>query len=63
MTQDEQGGWRDDLLGRWDGDPYSPGDTVEFWGVVTGSVGYETTLGIERTVPEVEIVDIAAVEI
>lgn len=63
VTRDDRGAWRDDLLGQWDGDPYLPGDIVEFWGVVTGSVRYETTLGIERIVPEVEIVDIAAVEL
>lgn len=62
VTQDERGVWRDNLLGRWDGEPYSAGEIVEFWGVVTGSVSYETALGVDRTVPEVEIIDIATVE-
>ena len=62
VTQDDSGAWQDDLLGRWDGDPYAPGDLVEFWGVVNGSVRYETSLGVERTVPDIDLVDIAPVD-
>ena len=62
VTRDESGVWQDDLLGRWGGDPYAPGDRVEFWGVVNGAVRYETSLGIERTVPDIDLVDIAPVD-
>lgn len=62
VTRTGSGAWQDDLLGRWDGDPYATGDIVEFWGVVNGSVRYETSVGVERTVPDIDIVDIAPVD-
>lgn len=43
------------LLGRWSGTRYDPGVRVELWGVVSGTVTYETEFGVERTVPAVEI--------
>lgn len=62
VTRVDQDVWRNDIMGQWDGEPFSTGEIVEFRGVVIGTVTYETVLGIERTVPEVEIVEIATVE-
>lgn len=49
--------WENDVLGRWEGERYLEKDLVEFWGIVKGPLQYEAVLGNQRTVPEIDIVD------
>ncbi|ADQ66321.1 hypothetical protein C499_08967 [Halogeometricum borinquense DSM 11551] len=47
----------DYLWGTWTGDPYRENDQITLWGKVTGLHEYDT-LGGNKTVPELELVDI-----
>jgi len=58
QTEQQDGEWTNDIFGRWDGDEFSEGDTVELWGVVEGTI--ETESG--NTLPEVTIVDMQSAE-
>lgn len=49
------------LFCRWDGDPFQDGDNINIWGTVQGLHTYTSLTG-ERTVPEIELVDIELVD-
>ncbi len=51
-------GWENDVFARWDGERFEEGDTVEFWGVVEGTI--ETEEG--RVLPEVTVVDMQSAD-
>jgi len=48
------------LYGYWDGDPFKRSDIIEIWGIVDGLKTYNS-LGGEKTVPQIELVDIELV--
>ena len=48
-------GWKDNVLGRWDGEPYGENYFLEFTGRVVGTISYETVFGTERTIPDIVI--------
>ena len=41
----------------WNGPPFRENDDIEFWAIVAGIKTYNTMLGGEKTVPEIDIVD------
>lgn len=48
-------GWHDDVIGRWDGEPYGENYFIQFTGRVAGTYSYETESGGDRTLPEISI--------
>lgn len=52
-TEEGEDGWTNDVFATWEGEQFTEGDAVEFWGVVEGSL--ETDEG--RRIPEVTVVD------
>lgn len=53
-------GYQEAIWGYWNGRPYRTGDMIEFWGIVRGLKTY-TSISGERTLPEIDIVDIEIV--
>lgn len=49
------------LYGLWEGDPFMEDDTVNIWGVVNGTTTYTSLMG-EKTVPEIDLVDLELLE-
>jgi hypothetical protein len=52
-TEEGEDGWINDVFATWEGEQFTEGDVVEFWGVVEGSL--ETDEG--RRIPEVTVVE------
>jgi len=57
-TEEGEEEWTNDVFATWEGEQFEEGDTVEFWGVVEGSL--ETEGG--RRIPEVTVVDMRSAE-
>lgn len=50
------------IWGNWDGDPFREDDRVRIWGIVTGVNTYTSLVG-EKTVPEIDIIDMEQVTV
>lgn len=58
----ENGFYDDDVFGHWSGDRFLEEDIVEFWGEVLGILKYETVLGNQRSIPELDIYEMNLIE-
>lgn len=54
--------WEDDIYIIWEGDRFIEDDIIRVWGEFTGLFTYETTLGEQRTIPQIDGIEVELLE-